>query len=176
MIRDADLAALEEKYTRMRALRREQLAARADATAAETDTRPERIALAAKFPGVLRELDELPLEAIETRLAAVAAARGAEGAVPPWMTAQITFHRLLRGALFAKRWTTARRACSADEPASRLEDFRRDADEEGVIWAHELDAIERPRGGRLMPLVYRRLAAELGVDEVEARRRLREEG
>lgn len=176
MIRDADLDALEEKYARMRALRQVQLAAQADPTCAEPDTRPERIALAARFPGVLRELDELPLAAIEMRLAAVAAVRGAGAPVPRWMTAQIAFHRLLRGALFAKRWMSERRARGGAGARPAPSEFRRDAIEEAWVWAEELDAIDRPPGGRIMPLVYQRLAAELGVDEREARRRLQGEG
>lgn len=147
---------LLEKYDAMASLRR-----------SETEPSRERLrALAARFPGVLRELDEMPLDVIDARREALAQA--ARGCAPeePWMTATLRFHDLMRGALAAKKWLgDAKRSDETTET-----DFARDhRDPAALAWAPHLASLAKPRNGRIVPLVFARLSRELGCSEVDAR-------
>ncbi|MBN8610967.1 MAG: hypothetical protein J0L92_10310 [Deltaproteobacteria bacterium] len=62
------------------------------------DVRQRLRALAARFPGALRELDRLPREAIVEKLAQLARAEGA-ASLAPWMIAIDRYHRWLRVGL-----------------------------------------------------------------------------
>lgn len=62
------------------------------------DVKARLRALAARFPGALRELDQLPRQAIVARLAALEAAP-TEGPLATWMIATDRVHRWLRVAL-----------------------------------------------------------------------------
>lgn len=80
---------LGDKYTEILALR--------DAHARGEDPPDVRMrmrALAARFPGALRELDRMPREVIVERLAALA-----RGERAPWMDAIDRYHRWLRVGL-----------------------------------------------------------------------------
>ncbi len=138
-----DLRDLRGKYERMLHLRRAHERARVDPSFVEPNPRTEMRALAAEFPGALRELDTLPLAEIEERILAITTAvdRHVTGGdpdlahVPRWMQAIVLFHRLARGELALRR------------------DGRTERDE--------------PR--RLMDAVYAQLARALGVAEPEVR-------
>lgn len=156
-----ELDALEEKYAEISRLRRTPSLERAA-------VRQRMVALAARFPGALRDLDHLTLDAIDARLVEITAAR-AGGEAPRWMAAQLAYHRALRGALAVKRWLAAR------EP-ERVDDATRDAllrdatlDEDARAWADRLAEIASPPSGRLAPLAIARVAAELGATEGEIR-------
>ena len=58
--------------------------------------------LAARFPGSLRELDLLPIETLQDRLGAVAAALN-DGASEPWMEVLSRYHAGMRLALSLRR-------------------------------------------------------------------------
>lgn len=139
-----DLRDLRGKYERMLHLRRAHERARVDPSFVEPNPRTEMRALAAEFPGALRELDTLPLAEIEERILAITTAvdRHATGGdpdlahVPRWMHAIVLFHRLARGELALRR------------------DGRTEQGE--------------PRG-RLMDAVYAQLARALDVAEPEVR-------
>lgn len=87
----ADLGELQAKYVEIRRLRSTPL----DAAEAKLAMR----ALAARFPGALRELDALPMAEIDERLRALGRALADPGATLPWMPAMTLFHRLVREAL-----------------------------------------------------------------------------
>jgi hypothetical protein len=140
------LSELRSKYEEMLALRRLKEPA---------DPRPRLAALASRFPGALREIDDLPLHEIERRIAALAAAEREPASAPPWMHAMTRFHALARGVLFVK----ARGAHPGD-----------DWPEEARLWRDDLARIARPPRGRLMDLVYERLARELGTTPAAAKR------
>jgi len=90
------LDALIDKYRRMREMR-------ADHARGGDDEAPARMrALAADFPGALREIDRLPMATIEARLDALDAAR-AGGAVPGWAPPLAAFHGWMRALLRLKR-------------------------------------------------------------------------
>jgi hypothetical protein len=88
-------AALREKYEEMRELRRTD--------DGSYDPRERMAALAARFPGALREIDTLPLEEIERRISALANAERDPSHAMPWMRAQSRFHELVRAALATTR-------------------------------------------------------------------------
>lgn len=118
-------------------------------------TRDELRALAAEFPGALRELDTLGDAELRRRAGACAAAVTA-GAVEPWMAWIDRFHQLMRRALAAR----AGGGVGAD-------DFER--------------AALSPPDGRMLPLVVAEVSREFGqpADMVAAtlfpsRRRARE--
>ncbi len=92
MIERAELEALAEKYREMIALRRD---------AGLKDERRLR-ALAARFPGALRELDTRTMDALEARSSEIEAALTGTAACPAWASVQIRFHGWLRVALRAR--------------------------------------------------------------------------
>ena len=140
-----------------------------DSSFIEPDPKAEMARLADDFPGALRELDRVPFDEIDRRLAALAAAEEDPTRVEGWMLAQHAFHRYARGALAAKRWL----ATQAGTPAAELEPAFRAAlpalREEASLFATSLDEIATPLRGRVMDVVYTRVAGELGITERELR-------
>ncbi|HVY38076.1 MAG TPA: hypothetical protein VHM31_09075 [Polyangia bacterium] len=106
-------------------------------------TRAELRALAAEFPGALRELDTLGAAELRRRAEACAAA-AAGGGVEPWMAWIDRFHGLMRRALQARA-----RGAGADPFEC---------------------AVLAPPEGRMMPLVLGEVAAAFGepLDRVAA--------
>jgi len=102
-------------------------------------TRAELRALAAEFPGALRELDTLGAAELRRRADACAAAV-AGGAVEPWMAWIDRFHALMRQAL------QARARGAGTDPAT--DSFER--------------AVLAPPDGRMMPVVLGAVAAAFG--------------
>jgi hypothetical protein len=133
------IAELRSKYEEMRSLR----------VNAGGDPRPRLAALAARFPGALRELDALPLDEIDRRIDALSRAETEPGSAETWMHAMTRLHALARGILFAKR-------SIGDAPSART-----GWPDEARVWGDDLARVARPPRGRLMDLVYERLATEL---------------
>ena len=128
-------------------------------------------ALAARFPGALREIDELPLEEIRRRIAALDAVLADSAEVEPWMEAIALFHAMARGALAAKRWLGGRKRLDASVKrrfSAEVESlpFAQDA----RTWADELALIASPPRGRVLDSVFARLARTMGTSDRAARR------
>lgn len=162
-----ELRGLRDKYATMLAMRRDHDAGTEDAS----DVRRQMAELAAQFPGALREIDELPMDDLEQRVAALDAAIAGDRAVEPWMRATARFHALARGALCAKRWLGGRRRIDVDTErafAAALPSlaFPREAG----AWAGDLAALAVPASGRVTAVVFARIARELGIGERAARR------
>jgi hypothetical protein len=156
----SDLAALREKYERMLELR---------LAPSGGDPRRAMAALASRFPGALREIDDLPLETIAARVREIRACEdGSPGA--RWMEATHLFHTLTRGALCAKRWLAGRK---------EIDDAVRAAFDRAVVtlcweqdarsWRDDLARLAAPPRGRVTELVYERIGRLLGVSAEEAR-------
>jgi hypothetical protein len=133
--------------------------------------RPRMADLAARFPGALREIDDLELGEIQRRIARLDAFLDASGHEEAWMKPMALFHRLARGALAAKRWLGGRKQVDG----ALLSSFVREAlasplSEEIHAWVGDLASVASPPRGRVMNLVFARLARELGVTEDAARR------
>lgn len=153
----------------MLALRREHDRARTEGRI-EPAPRRRLAKLAEEFPGALREIDRLPLEVITARIDALASAEQDPSRSAAWMEAQLLFHRLARGALAAKRWLRGRKRIDGSTRAAfdaALPTLPRGADAQA--FASELHRIAAPPRGRLMDVVYARVAAILGVSDDEAR-------
>lgn len=133
------IEALARKYRRLADLR-----GRRDGDGSgPAATRAELRALAAEFPGALRELDTLGAPELRRRADACAAAAAGQPA-EPWMLWIDRFHELMRRALQARA-----RGAGAD--------------------AFERDALAPP-DGRMLPLVLSEVAAAFGepLDRVAA--------
>src|SRR5687768_16978859 len=90
------IISLRDKYVEMLRMRRD----------AEGLTRREDMArLAERFPGSLREIDELPLEEIEQRIATLDRVVAGEIPPPDWARVLARYHGWLRAALRLKRLT-----------------------------------------------------------------------
>lgn len=165
----ADLASLRTKYERLLALRALHERAKSDPSFVEPDPRKEMTSLSRTWPGALRELDELPIDVIRTRVAALDRASRDPELVERWMIAQDTFHRLARGVLSAKRWLGKRKRITE----AVREDFAAHAPREARMWKDALADVASPPRGRLMDLVFARVAHELHVTVAEARRLVR---
>jgi hypothetical protein len=136
-------AALARKYAALVELRRRRDAG-GDAAGGGTLR-----ALAAEFPGCLRELDTLGLAELERRAAACAAVDVGE----PWMAWIAGYHALMRGALAA-------RAASGD--AGTLAAAASAAAGLPVDDAF-VHAVLAPPHGRMGVVIFRALGARFGV-------------
>jgi hypothetical protein len=157
----ADLARLRAKYEEMLRLREEQTG---------EDPRRALVALAGEFPGALREIDDLTLDEIRSRIASLARAEADPAEVVAWMRAVWRFHVLTRGALCAKKWLAGRKAIDREAEAAFA--AARAAlcwGEDAAAWDADLARLASPPRGRLTDLVFARLASELGIDERAAR-------
>jgi hypothetical protein len=127
--------------------------------------------LAARFPGALREIDDLPMEVIEQRIAELAAAIHGTREVESWMRVSARFHALARGALCAKRWLGGRkRVDAATERAFAAEAGSLAFPDEARAWAGELAALASPPRGRVTDAVFARVGRELHLPARAARR------
>jgi hypothetical protein len=161
-VRSSDLRALRDKYERILALR---IAHDRRHEVDEPDPRRALAALATEFPGSLREIDVLPREEIEARIAALLRAEAKSTALP-WMEAQHLVHTLARGALAAKRWLGKRRTITTMHREAFLEAIDSgDLPREALAWEDDLARVARPPRGRIMDLVVSRAARELDLDE-----------
>jgi len=164
------LAALEElraKYAQMLAMR----VAHASGDEDEDEARARMAEVAARFPGALREIDDLELAEIRRRIQALADVVEARREAEPWMEAVALFHAMARGALCAKRWLAGRKRVDAEVQQA----FERDVGtlvfpEDARAWRSDLARVASPPRGRVTDVVFARLARELGVSERAARR------
>ena len=118
-------------------------------------------ALAHRFPGALRELDELPMDQIEARLHALerlnermhaasphtAAALRSGASAPEWVRLQISYHGCMRAVLRIKRLAGT---CDAAALLARLpSEYVPGADEPPLASFDRaaLEAILRPAAG-----------------------------
>jgi hypothetical protein len=166
------IAVLREKYREIKRLR--TVDAEHVARGHAHDPKPEMAALARKFPGALRELDELSMPQIDARLAKLDAALAAQR-VPEWAALQVAYHGTYRFALRIKR-LGARKGPLDDEALARAierlleaatqsrDDAQPDEPRLADFDAAGLRAILRPEGGRLHPWVLGQVARALGVE------------
>jgi hypothetical protein len=160
----AALEALRGKYQEMLRMRLD------DEAHPGSDTRREMAALAARFPGALRELDEAPLDVIRERIRALSRCVDSGAPVEPWMHASAVFHSLTRGALAAKRWLAGRRVVDDALVAEFLIALAGSPHgEDARAWTSDLALVAAPPGGKLTELVFARVAVEMGVSVDEAR-------
>ncbi|HEY8087430.1 MAG TPA: hypothetical protein VIF09_06285 [Polyangiaceae bacterium] len=126
--------------------------------------------LASRFPGALREVDDLELGEIRRRIRMLDAVVVDEREVELWMEAIALFHSLARGALCAKRWLGGRKRVDAHlEQAFVAEVSTLPFPDDARAWANELERIASPPRGRVTDVVFARIARTLGVDDREAR-------
>jgi hypothetical protein len=159
----AVLLRLAEKYQALGDLRRAR--ARGEAV-------PERAvfkALADEFPGCLNELDTLLLEEIDARASALAEA-AAGGPTLDWMAWLAGYHALLRAALRIRIRTARSRALDEARAASLAEDAAQHTG--AAIDPAFVQAVVRPPGGRINPVVFARLAALHGAPAATIKRAL----
>jgi hypothetical protein len=161
------LLELRAKYAEMIRLREHHARAKAEGT--EEPHAPRDMAkLAARFPGALREIDRLELGEIHARMRALEAAAKDASRAETWMRAMTLFHTYARGALAAKRWLGKRKRVDARARAAFVRDAER-LGEDAREWVGELAKLARPPRGRVMDVVFDRVATALGVTASEAR-------
>jgi hypothetical protein len=142
----------------------------AHASPSEPDPRRDMAQLASRFPGALREIDELSLEDIRARLRALTLAADEPSSASSWMIAVARFHELARGALSAKRWLAGRKVVDDVTRSAFLLDLATlPWPREARDWADDLHRVAAPPRGRVTDLVYERIARDLGVTLAEAR-------
>ncbi len=157
-------ASLRDKYVEMRRLRLD------DVAGAAADPKRAMARLAERFPGALREIDELPLDVIDARIDALTDV--VERAVDPprWAILFVAYHGWMRAALRIKR------ACLGVPSIAVLETVRAsyvpspDEPAHAELGELEIRAVLAPEGGRLNPWVFARIGAPHGLsgDEVAA--------
>ena len=152
-----ELQALLDKYLELQRLRQ----------TLSPDVEPPREdlrALASRFPGALRELDQLPPAELQGRIDALGEALGG-GPVQTWMRALHGYHAWMRLAL------GLRLACARERTEARAREWLEGLDGSlghplppGPLTPELLQAILSPPGGRLCPLILAQVAAELGCE------------
>jgi hypothetical protein len=164
------LPALEElraKYAQMLAMR----VAHASGDDDVDEARARMAELASRFPGALREIDDLELAEIRRRIGALDEVLEGTREVEPWMEAVALFHAMARGALSAKLWLGGRkRVDPAIEQAFDRGLPSLPFPEDARAWRRDLALIASPPRGRVTDAVFARLARELGLTERAARR------
>lgn len=154
------LSALQQKYQTLLALRRD---AELQASVAP---RARLAALAAAFPGALRELDQLPMSCLEERLAALELALAGHGDPEAWMWLQAGYHGFMRAVLRIRRLSRDRPS-QIENAASELAALAYEpADDEPPVRRFalaDLIAIRSPPHGRLNPWVLEQVARDHGV-------------
>jgi hypothetical protein len=127
--------------------------------------------LALRFPGALREIDQLELREIRARIESLGMALRGECEKAEWMIAVGLFHAAMRGALSIKRWLAGRKHVDAAlEHAFAREVAGLAFPEDAKAWRGELARIASPPRGRLTSVVFERVARQLGTSERKARR------
>jgi hypothetical protein len=155
-----ELLVLHGKYVQIEELRRAR---------ERGDVVPERAVfktLAEQFPGVLRELDTLPMPVIEARRQALS--RVLEGETSePWMAWIVAYHALMRAALWIKLRTAKQPDLDAERAALLALRIQREfgfgVDEQFVV------DVARPQMGRINVVVLRRLEKIFAVSASEIR-------
>lgn len=155
------LDALARKYATLRALR--------EARALGGDVAPPDVlrALAAEFPGALRELDVLDGDTLTARAEGTARALEDPARVEPWMRWMVAFHRTLAAALALRRAMGTRREAAAARALSLC--ARATEVAHHPMGEDFVRAVAAPEGGRLVGVVYAHLAARFAVDEATLR-------
>lgn len=149
------VTALARKYRVILALRRGLTPHSADALRK----------LSREFPGALRELDGLTIEALEARLAEVEQVL-AGGPEQPWLELMCRYHRLMRAALAVKRRLGGERAPSSSVIAAIGAEL---AEGCGEFPPGFIRAVAAPPQGRLNAVIFALLAsAERPLDLVES--------
>jgi hypothetical protein len=126
--------------------------------------------LSRRFPGSLREIDDLELSELTRRVARLDGVLAGAGEEEPWMEAVALFHEFARGALAVKRWLEGRRPANAAlERAFTAAIGSMSLPKEAEAWSEDLAAIAMPPQGRVVELVFERVARTLGTSKAEAR-------
>lgn len=164
------MAALRDKYAELKRLR--------DAAASGQPQDPRRAlaALARRFPGALRELDELPIARLEARLCELQALVQQGAAAPQWVRLQIGYHAWMRVALDIRRRAAAYQGAARAQAIVRelADNYRPEPDEPELAALDQatVEAILKPAGGRLNPWVFARVAQLHGVEPSQVERAL----
>lgn len=155
-----DIAALRDKYEAILRLR----------TTPHATPRAAMIALAEKFPGALRELDEMPEIEVRRRIEELNDLEKSAASPPLWAVAIALFHRETRGALCAKKWLGKRRTVTAETiTAFEVEARSLCYVDEAKEWQSDLAKLASPPRGRVTDVVFERMATELAVTAEEAK-------
>lgn len=158
-----ELARLAEKYESLAALRR------ARAGGASPPEASVFKALARAFPGCLNELDTLPLDHLDARASALRAAASG-GPVEPWMEWLSGYHALMRAALRIKPRVARAEPLDDARAAALASDAAAHAGAD--VDASFVRAVAHPPGGRLVAVVFARLAATHGASAAVIKRTL----
>ncbi|MDP9151486.1 MAG: hypothetical protein M3O36_16320 [Myxococcota bacterium] len=137
----------------------------------EALARTRMVGLASRFPGALREIDDLTLAEIRRRIAAIDAVLVERVGPDSWMVAMVLFHSSARGVLCAKRWLAGRKhvdSLLAVRYARAVPSLR--FPDDAVQWIDDLPVVAQPPRGRLLDVVYARIAGRLRTSEDETRR------
>jgi hypothetical protein len=162
-----ELEPLRSKYEEMLEMRLAHEAGTED----PSEVRLRMAELALRFPGALREIDELELGEIRARIEALGMVLRGDVEKAEWMIAIGLFHAAMRGALSVKRWLAGRKRVDlAIEEAFAREVTGLAFAEDARAWRSELPRIAAPPRGRLSSIVYERIARQLGTSERKARR------
>lgn len=114
-------------------------------------------------------MDDLELDEIHRRIGSLDAVLQESAEDEPWMDAVWTFHELARGVLVVKRWLGGQRTVDAAIEAAFAYELELSFPEEVRGWAGDLSRVAAPPRGRVMDLVFARLAERIGTTEAQAR-------
>jgi len=156
------VTALRSKYLEIRRMRMEH----SDGAAASP--REDMATLADRFPGALRELDELSLTEVDARIHALDRALRDPAELPQWAVLLVAYHGWMRAALRVKRL-----AAGASDHDAAYETIRSGYDgepDEPPVERWDRDTVRaaiRPPGGRLHSWVCEQIAVAHGLEAAD---------
>lgn len=157
------LRGLLAKYLEIKRLREE------DAAGEAGDPKPAMAALAARYPGALRELDRRTMGDLEARVSALTEALAQRRAPVLWMRLWSDYHGFMRVALRLRQ----QRFRGVEAVWARLQTHYRPAPDEpslGQLADAGIAELLHPPGGRLNAWVYAQVGKRHGLspERVEA--------
>jgi hypothetical protein len=117
-----ELTQLKRKYELMLSLRCAHIRAATEPTFVEPDPRPTMRMLAERWPGALRELDQLSIETLTSRIAAIQRVADAGTPIEVWMHGILLFHKHMRASLALRVQVEPRASRPARSASSRVEE------------------------------------------------------
>jgi hypothetical protein len=121
--------------------------------------------LAQQFPGALRELDQIPPEALAARHHHLRQWRnGTTDDWQPWVELTFLYHQLWRGALHRKQWLQNRSSKDFEQTSQLYQTYLQTLpeDHDALVWKSNLRRLNSSPPNRLSTIILEQLAEQYG--------------
>lgn len=131
----------------------------------DAERRSDMAALARRFPGALREIDERPLHEVRARIETLDMAFRCGSTLPTWAAIQATYHGAMRAFLRVRPAVrrSSDEAARAFVEASYWPQFADEPSQQAML-GPVLDKLRDLPGGRLNPVAFEFVAEQVCVE------------